>query len=280
MVNAPTPNQASYLSTGVVSRALGLDQAAVRAMIKSGSLPEPQWMTLGNTVERIYSLEWLVLASERVNGLRLSGLEFEISPENTVQFALRFNRNQWSLGDVARKLAAVESLWTLCARVMSTDEAVPTPELHIRRLSAGSPLDLLAWVDQDWQGLLGAGGLVGLFLYVLKNPDKVAGAIPRAVAAWREEWALADEAAIHRALARIDRKRFKIEANRLLSDLGDVPSDTALSGRGTSRLELVATDDVSGALEILEPPTEFPLGINNDLDSNGARVPPIGESPQ
>jgi hypothetical protein len=171
-----------------------------------------------------------------------------------------------------------EYLVTACARAMSTDEVVPTPELHIRKLSAGSPLDLLAWVDQDWQGLLGAGGLVGLFLYVLKNPDKVAGAIPRAVAAWREEWALADEAAIHRALARIDRKRFKIEAKRLLSELDDVPSDTALSGRGASRLELVATDDVSGALDILEPPDEVQMGINDDLDTNGAQVSPIGES--
>ena len=82
----------SYLSTGVVSRALGLDQAAVRAMIAIGTLPQPQWMTLGSRVERVYSLEWLVLAREQLNLLVLPGLEFEIAPENTVQFALRFDQ--------------------------------------------------------------------------------------------------------------------------------------------------------------------------------------------
>lgn len=82
MVNVPTPKEASYLSTGVVARALGIDAAAVRSMISAGSLPQPQWITLGSTVERIYSLEWLLLAGEKVNSRRLSGLEYEISPDD------------------------------------------------------------------------------------------------------------------------------------------------------------------------------------------------------
>lgn len=278
MVNTPTPQRASYLSTGVVSRALGLDQAAVRAMIKSGALPEPQWMTLGSSVERIYSLEWLVLANEKVNVRRLSGLEYEIAPPNSVQFAIRFERTNWTLADVTRKLAALEALWNLCARSLSTDDELPTPEMHVRRLSAGSPLDLLAWVGEDWRGIAGAGGLVGLFIYILKSPDKVAGAIPRAVAAWREEWALADEAALHRASARIDLKRFDAEATRLLGELDAVPSDTALSGNGTSRLELVANQDATSALEMVIPhlTVEPPLVLDDvvgdaDMASGSAK---------
>lgn len=224
----------------MVSRALGLDQAAVRAMIEIGTLPQPQWMTLGTRVERIYSLEWLVLASEQLNVARLSGLEFEIAPEDTVRFALRFERANWTLADVTRKLVAIDALWNLCAATLGTGDETHLPPLHVRRLSAGSPLDLLAWVS----GGAGLGGAVALFVFVLKNPDMIAGAIPRSIAGWREGWAVADEAKVHQLTARVQRKRFEIEAARILVELDAVPSATALSGPGTGRLENVASTEI------------------------------------
>jgi hypothetical protein len=278
MVNAPNPKQASYLSTGVVSRALGLDQAAVRAMIEIGTLPDPQWMTVGTRVERIYSLEWLVLASEQLNVRRLSGLEFEIAPKNTVQFALRFERTNWALSDVTKKLVALGDLWNLCAITLGPNDETLPPSLHVRRLSAGSPLDLLAWVPENWPGLAGVGGVggvVALFIYVLKNPEKVASAIPRSIAAWREGWASADEAAIHQASARINRKRFELESARILNELDAVPSDTALSGKGTSRLEILTSGDEQNALEEVDlreqrPPSDS--DEDNDVDDGPGTI--------
>jgi len=41
-------------------------------MIDRGTLPEPNWMQVGSRVERIYSLEWLALASESVYLTRLA----------------------------------------------------------------------------------------------------------------------------------------------------------------------------------------------------------------
>lgn len=260
MIRTPNPKEASYLSTGVVSRALGLDQAAVRAKIEVGTLPQPQWMTLGTRVERIYSLEWLVLASEQLNVTRLSGLEFEIAPENTVRFALRFERANWTLADVATKLVAIDELWKLCASTLGPGDESQPPALHIRRLSAGSPLDLLAWVGQHGVGF---GGAVALLIFVLTNPDKLTGAIPRSIAAWREGWAAADEAKVHQLNARDNRKRFESEAARILVDLDAVPSDTALSGPGTGRLEILesgveilAIDPVDGFVPIVQSDLE------------------------
>jgi hypothetical protein len=222
-------------------------------------------MTLGTRVERIYSLEWLVLASEQLNVIRLSGLEFEIAPENTIQFALRFERANWTLAEITRKLVAIDALWNLCAATLGTGDEAHLPSLHVRRLSAGSPLDLLAWVSQHG---VGVGGAAALFIYVLKNPDKVVGALPRSIAAWREGWADADDAAIHRLTARINRKRFESDAARILEDLDAVPSDTALSGPGTGKLEILASSVETIAIE---PVDGLETRVQSDLDEDSNR---------
>jgi hypothetical protein len=243
MVNPPTPKAASFLSTGVVSRALGIDAITVRGMISSGSLPEPQWMTTGNSVERIYSLEWLLLANEKVNNRRLTGLEYEIAPNQAIQFAFRFEQASWTLSEVSKKIAGVDALWDLCASTLSPGEDILAPAMNVRRLSAGSPLDVLAWIPENWPSVVGAGGLASFFIYAMKSPDKVAGAIPRFVTAWRNGWADADDAAIRRIESRENRARFETEAAKHLRDIGSIPSETALSGSGTSRLELVSSDE-------------------------------------
>jgi hypothetical protein len=243
MAPIPNPERASFLSTAVVSRALGLDPVAVRAMIENGTLPEPQWITSGSKVERVYSLEWLMLAGEQLNLRRLPGLEYLFGSGRMVHFAVRFERTDWTLDEVSRKLNALVGLWSLCARTLSPDDVADVPALNVRRLSAGSPLDLLAWADHDWGGLLGTGGVAALFIYIVKNPTKIAEAIPRVITSWRENWAKADDAAVNRLKAKINRKQFEKDAKRLLKDLDAVPSDTALSGAGTSRLELLSLDD-------------------------------------
>ncbi|WP_161886508.1 hypothetical protein [Marisediminicola antarctica] len=96
-------------------------------------------------------------------------------------------------------------------------------------MSAGSPLDLLAIVEQYGNGLLGVGGTAALLIYVLKNPDNLAGAIPRAIAAWRGGWADADDARPRQLVARSARKRFEAEAGDILRAIDAKPSQTALS---------------------------------------------------
>ena len=125
------------------------------------------------------------------------------------------------------------------------------PPLKVRRLSAGSPLDLLAIIQQYGNGLLGAGGVSALFMYVLKNPDKVTGAIPRAIAAWRDESANADDARVRQLIARANRKNFEIEAGKLLREINAKPSQTALSGEDTHSLETVHEEAVA-AIESIE----------------------------
>jgi hypothetical protein len=240
------------MSTGVVARALELEPKALRAMIDSGTLPQPQWMSLGNRRERVYSLEWLMLASDQLNARRLPGLESELLQEDNLQFALRFEQDNWGVGEVARKLEAIDALWELCAETFAAETGEVAPPLKVRRLSAGSPLDLLAVVEQYGEGLLGVGGVAALFVYVLKNPDKVTGAIPRAIAAWRTGWANADEARIRQLVARADRKQFEAEASRLLKLIDSKPSKTALSGLDARSLEAV-DDDAVAEIEAIAP---------------------------
>lgn len=235
-----TSRRASFFSTGVVAKALGLDQPAVRAMIDAGTLPEPGWMNLGKRDERVYSLEWLVLANQQLNGRRLSGLELHLPTAETVQLALRFDQRSWTLSEVVKKLAALEELWDLCAETVADgDELVP--RIQVRRLAAGSPLDLLAWISANAgnPGTLTIGAAATLFIYTLKNPDKVGEAIPRLVAAWHKSWAAADRAAIERRLARVDRRKFESEASRITHEIDAIPSSTALTGNDTTQLESV-----------------------------------------
>ncbi|KGJ72232.1 hypothetical protein GY21_16745 [Cryobacterium roopkundense] len=218
-------------------------------MIESGTLPEPQWITFGSRVERVYSLEWLLLASEQLNQRRLPGMEDTFDSQNMVHLAVRFEHSDWTLDEISQKLVALNDLWKLCAATINPDQTVGLPGLTVRRLSAGSPLDLLASISLNWNGVLGTGGLAAMFIYLVRNPTKVAEAIPRAVTAWRENWAKADEAKVHQLTAKIDRKDFEQKAKICLNKIDSVPSVTALSGTGTSRLELLAIEDQSSAGE-------------------------------
>jgi hypothetical protein len=85
------------MSTGVVAHALELDPKAMRAMIEIGTLPAPRWINLGRRRERVYSLEWLLLASEQLNARRLPGLESEPRQDQFVQFVLRSWIRFWFL---------------------------------------------------------------------------------------------------------------------------------------------------------------------------------------
>ena len=172
---APTANsqQASFLSAGVVSRALGLEPAAVRAMIETGNLPEPQRITFGSRVERVYSLEWLLLAGEQLNLRRLPGLEDTFDTQKTVHLAVRFEHPEWTLEEISKKLTALNDLWRICAVTFNPDASDVVPSLTVRRLSAGSPLDLLASIDLNGNGILGTGGVAAMFIYLVRNPTKV-----------------------------------------------------------------------------------------------------------
>jgi hypothetical protein len=110
-------------------------------MIEIGTLPAPQW--LGRRREWVYSLEWLLLASEQLNARRLPGLESEPRQDQFVQFVLRFEQTDWGVDEVAQKLHAINNLWELCARTFVSESGEVAPPLKVRRLSAGSPLDLL-----------------------------------------------------------------------------------------------------------------------------------------
>jgi hypothetical protein len=139
----PVRGGVPFMSTGVVAHALELDPKAMRAMIEIGTLPAPQWINLGRRRERVYSLEWLLLASEQLNARRLPGLESEPRQDQFVQFVLRFEQTDWGVDEVAQKLHAINNLWELCARTFVSESGEVAPPLKVRRLSAGSPLDLL-----------------------------------------------------------------------------------------------------------------------------------------
>lgn len=221
-------------------------------MLESGSLPQPQWLNLGRRSERIYSLEWLRLASESVDLQRLQGLELGFDPAQSVEFVIRFNKADWTLTEVAERLTAVDDLWALCGSAVDPHGTM-VPSLNVRRISAGSPLDVFVWVGEQW-GALGTGAVAALLIYVLKNPERVSEAIPRMVAGWREQWARADEAKIAQVTARKNREAFQRDADEILARLDGGPTATALSGRGTSNLELIAPD--SPRIELSSEPDQ------------------------
>ncbi|MGK9147187.1 hypothetical protein KXS11_06125 [Plantibacter flavus] len=260
---AESDRRVSFVSTGVAAQFLGLDSGTVRAMIETGTLPTPQWMTLGHRIERIYSIEWLRLAGEAIDVQRLAGLELGFESNESVQFVVRFNRAEWSLSDVASTLTGVNELWALCGSTLDP-EAGPLPELNVRRLSAGSPMDLYAWVQAGW-GALGTGVVAALFTYVIKNPDKVAEALPRMVAGWREQWTRADEARIAQLMARSRRKTFEEQARSVI-ELFPTVTATSLSGDGTSNLDLAAPRSVSTQPGLARDPDAPPIPEMFDLD--------------
>jgi len=195
-------------------------------------------MALGSRVERIYSLEWLLLASDNVNDLRLSGMEYLIRPTEKVQFAIRFKKELWTVDEVSDKLGAINDLWELCARTLEPNETA-APTLQVEKLSAGSPLDLFAWASQNWGGLIGTGGVASVLVFLLKHPAKVTEAIPRALAGWHEQWARAHRAEIAHLEAKADRDKFNDSAAKILKSIGAAPSDSAISGDRTMRLEII-----------------------------------------
>lgn len=232
----------THLSTSVVAQLLGVKPSGIRAMIFAGSLPEPQWLTLGRRQERIYSLEWLALASDHLNVRRLDGLEIDnwIRPPNGLQLAVRIERPHWSARDVATSVLALSDLWDICMQsVEPSAEGEQLPELEVRRLSAGSPLDFLGWIHVG-AGIVTAGGAASLFMYALKHPKDVTGAIPRLVAGWRDGWAEANEAKLRLIESRQNLARFESQAKRALDAVAGGEREVTIDGDGTRNLEVIA----------------------------------------
>lgn len=270
METRSSSHRPSFLSTGVVSAALGLTPDHLRAQIEIGLLPEPQWMSLGSRIERVYSLEWLILANEQINLQRLPGMESELDSSEAVQFALRFDQEMWTLEQLAQKFGALNSLWNACVEMLDTDGTAGAAPLNVRRISAGSPLDILAWVSQNWTGLLGAGGIATVFTFVLKHPSKVSEAIPRAIAGWWDQWGKVHDARVAHLESKVRRRQFELKAGELLRELDAVPTDLSLNGTGTSRLELIAPPSQSG----LSATSFSPEPVPNDADRDS--VAPSG----
>ena len=100
------------------------------------------------------------------------------------------------------------------------------------------------WVDSNWGGVLGTGAAASLFVYAVRHPDRIVDAIPRAMASWREQRARADNAAVLRLEARINRKRFELRARAFLAQLDAVPSESVLSGEGAAQLEIFQPETI------------------------------------
>jgi len=179
----------AFLSTGAVARLLNLKPDEVRAMVDSGRLPLPQRMAMGRRTERVYSHEWVVLADEAVNSNRLEGLESWLPPEDVSQFVIRLDQAVWTLDEAIERLAALDALWRACMDALGVDPA-EVPELQVRRLSAGSPLDILLWIG----GGLATGAGVWLMRTAINAPEKIVSLIPRAIAEWHNSWADASDA--------------------------------------------------------------------------------------
>lgn len=212
-------------------------------MIAAGTLPEPQWLNLGRRDERIYSLEWLALATEHLNQRRLDGLEIDhwIRPVDGLQIAVRIDRRKWSARDAGLTILALSSLWDACIRAVEPDASGDLPSLTVRRMSAGSPLDLLAWVHVG-AGVVGAGGAASLFMYILKHPERVSSAIPRLVAGWRQGWAEASDAKLRLLQSRENVRRFVDEAQPALAELGSHPRQITIDGEATGNLESLVAE--------------------------------------
>jgi len=261
----------SFLSTSVVAKMFGVKQSELRAMIDRGTLPEPDWIRAGTQTERIYSLEWLALASERVNALRLPGFDRDlIVPPDGVQISLRFDRTTWNASEVVRIITGLDGLWAACVRALDPEvQTDDIPSLTIRRMSAGSPFDLLAWA-RDIGGLaIGVGGAASLLRFILKHPDSIPEAIPRMMAAWIAGWAKVDSAKLERLQSRQNLTRFVAEAESARQRLGQVPDDVNVSGQEISNLESIAPvheveeiPTVRSATD--EPPRERTTGDQDD----------------
>jgi hypothetical protein len=210
-------------------------------MIAAGTLPEPQWLHLGRRQERIYSLEWLALATDHLNVRRLDGLEIDnlIRPRDGLQLAVRIDRPHWSARHAGGVVVALSDLWDSCISAVEPDTMEPLPQLEVRRLSAGSPLDLLGWIHVG-TGIVTAGGAASLFMYVLKHPQRVSAAIPRLIAGWHEGWAEVDEAKLRRITSKENLEKFEADAARALDSVGGDSREVTIDGSGTKSLEVIS----------------------------------------
>lgn len=259
----------SFLSTSVVAEMFGIKPAELRAMIDRGTLPEPDWIRAGTQTERIYSLEWLALASERVNALRLPGFDRDlIVPPDGVQISLRFDRTSWDAAEVVRIISGLENLWAACVRALDPEvRAEDIASLTIRRMSAGSPFDLLAWAHDIGGLALGVGGAASLLRFILKHPDSITEALPRMTAAWIKGWAHVDDAKVQRMQSRDNLKRFVAEAETARQQIGQVPDDINISGHGMANLESNApVDAVQNPREAREIVARPPSESNTDAE--------------
>lgn len=235
MVPEPT-----FWSTGVVAAKLKLTPAEVRDMISAGSLPEPEWVQLSGHSERVYSLEWLMLAGYQVNGRRLPGFEEELPARDTAQFALRFPKRQQTTTQVAAGLNAIDALWNACSHAVAGSVNALIPSLQVRRMTVSAHTDVLVWVDDSTskQGRLAVGAAASVFVYVLRFPDRVEEALPRLLRVWQVSEL--DTGAAESAVNETVRAEFEAGARRSLGLFGVLPSAVALTGPGTVPLEAVA----------------------------------------
>jgi hypothetical protein len=273
-------NSPSFLSTSLVARIFGVKQDELRAMIDRGTLPEPNWMQVGSRVERIYSLEWLALASESINLRRLPGLDDNfIVPPDGVQVSIRFDRTSWDAAEIVRILRGLDALWVACIRAWEPDthpEAVPS--LVIRRMSAGSPFDVLALAKDLGPLVLGVGGAASLLRYVMKHPESVADALPRMLAAWHAGWVQVDDAKMSRMQSRANLERFVADVEAATRDIGQLPADLNVSGPDIANLESIAPASPVGTSDT---PDELPPGRGNpsDGDDDTPVVDPTSDRP-
>ena len=233
MTDAFADTPPAFLSTGAVARLLGLKPDQVRSRVESGQLPRPQLMSMGRRTERVYSQEWVVLADEAENTRRLDGLESWLPPDNVSQFAIRFERTDWTLVDAIERLTAIDRLWRACMNALDVHPS-EIPELEVRRLSAGSPLDILIWIG----GTGSAGFGVWLMRTAINAPEKVAGLLPNLIAGWHNGWADVSDSKARRLVSEEKLTQIRDAADDVRKEGGTDGPRTAISGPETQRAEI------------------------------------------
>jgi hypothetical protein len=223
----------AFLSTGAVAHLLGLKPDQVRAKVDSGALPRPQLMSMGRRTERVYSQEWVVLADDAENTNRLEGLESWLPPDDVSQFAIRIDQTGWTLPDAIKRLNAINNLWHACMAALEVDPS-EVPELDVRRVSAGSPLDLLLWI--------GGPASVGVWLMrtAINSPEKLVGLIPRTIAGWHNSKADAADAKSRRVISEQHLEAIRAAARGVVGGSEDTPVRAVISGPAVQRAEIEA----------------------------------------
>ncbi|TPW74514.1 hypothetical protein [Schumannella soli] len=272
MTEVPRPDQAALLSTGVVARILDLSQGGIRAMIDSHRLPEPQWMTQGLRVERVYTQEWLILALDRLHSDQIIApdeMQSPFVPAGWGEFVLRFDSEDWKLAEIARTLAATEALWNLCNRAVGVPPESVAP-ISVKRMSSGSPLDLLIQV-----GPIGAGVsvAVGLLLLAVKNAGDLGGAIPKFFAEWHEQRARQVRGKTDLKRARLEAAEFESEASARLSEMKTRPRVSEIARHDPRELSALPEPETRPRRMFIDSDSQSPKAISSD--SSGR--PELGE---